>query len=241
MMIAPNKSAIFHKIQLYRLLTKIADHPQLSTQLCFKGGTCAAMLGYLDRFSVDLDFDQLPNIEIQPVKQNLSHIFTQLDLEIKDQSQSTLLFLLRYPSQPGQRNTLKLDAVDTILTSSEHLPQYLPEIDRQINCHTIETMFANKLVALVDRYEKNQSIAARDLYDIHHYLVQGYQYNSQVIQQRRNTSDKQYMQYLVEFISRHITQQHIDQDLNPVLPTKQFQKIRTTLKQETLMLLKNLL
>ena len=46
-----------HKVQLTRLLTEILDNPTLSQNLYFKGGTCAAMLGYLDRFSVDLDFD----------------------------------------------------------------------------------------------------------------------------------------------------------------------------------------
>ncbi|HIP71371.1 MAG TPA: hypothetical protein EYH05_08260, partial [Anaerolineae bacterium] len=46
-----------HRIQLTRLLTEILDDPYLAASLYFKGGTCAAMLGYLDRFSVDLDFD----------------------------------------------------------------------------------------------------------------------------------------------------------------------------------------
>ena len=46
-----------HKVQLTRLLTEILDNSILSQNLYFKGGTCAAILGYLDRFSVDLDFD----------------------------------------------------------------------------------------------------------------------------------------------------------------------------------------
>jgi len=39
----------------------IYDDPILTDNLYFKGGTCAAMLGYLDRFSVDLDFDYVGN------------------------------------------------------------------------------------------------------------------------------------------------------------------------------------
>ena len=50
---------IIHKSYLNRLLMEIIDRPVLSHNLAFKGGTCAAMLGYLDRFSVDLDFDVL--------------------------------------------------------------------------------------------------------------------------------------------------------------------------------------
>ena len=45
----------------------------------------------------------------------------------------------------------------------------LVEIDRIATCQTIETMFANKLVALIERREKTGSIAGRDLYDVHHF------------------------------------------------------------------------
>ena len=48
---------ILHKSNLHRLLMEVVDQPVLAQSLAFKGGTCAAMLGYLDRFSVDLDFD----------------------------------------------------------------------------------------------------------------------------------------------------------------------------------------
>ena len=46
-----------HKFQMYRLLTAILSESKLSQQLVFKGGTCAVLRGWLDRFSVDLDFD----------------------------------------------------------------------------------------------------------------------------------------------------------------------------------------
>ncbi len=54
---------IIHKSQLNRLLIEIIDRSALSQNLAFKGGTCAAILGYLDRFSVDLDFDVLNNAD----------------------------------------------------------------------------------------------------------------------------------------------------------------------------------
>ena len=56
-MIANRPGDVTHKIQLLRLLTAIIDDPVLSSSLFFKGGTCAAMSGFLNRFSVDLDFD----------------------------------------------------------------------------------------------------------------------------------------------------------------------------------------
>ena len=46
-----------HKVWMYRVLTSIVDTPESAKVLRFKGGTCAAMRGLLNRFSVDLDFD----------------------------------------------------------------------------------------------------------------------------------------------------------------------------------------
>lgn len=54
---------IINKSYLHRLLAEIVDQPTLGQSLAFKGGTCAAMLGYLDRFSVDLDFDVVRNAD----------------------------------------------------------------------------------------------------------------------------------------------------------------------------------
>jgi predicted nucleotidyltransferase component of viral defense system len=49
---------ILHKSYLNRVLMEIIDRPVLAHNLAFKGGMCASMLGYLDRFSVDLDFEE---------------------------------------------------------------------------------------------------------------------------------------------------------------------------------------
>jgi len=57
----PNPKDILHRGQMYKLLIEIADSASLSQGLIFKGGTCAAMQGCLDRFSVDLDFDLVLN------------------------------------------------------------------------------------------------------------------------------------------------------------------------------------
>ena len=52
-----------HKSYLNRLLIEIIDRPAMAHHLALKGGTCASMLGYLDRFSVDLDFDVLKSAD----------------------------------------------------------------------------------------------------------------------------------------------------------------------------------
>ena len=50
-----------------KILSAIYSDIYLAKNLYFKGGTCASMLGYLDRFSVDLDMDFVGKPEDMPV------------------------------------------------------------------------------------------------------------------------------------------------------------------------------
>ena len=98
-MIVPRREDIPHLIQLYRLLTEILDNDYLSKYIYFKGGTCASMLGYLDRFSIDLDFDLDKNITKNGKKlidRQLKIIFKKLNFEIKQKSSHTLFYVLKY-------------------------------------------------------------------------------------------------------------------------------------------------
>ncbi len=148
---------IFHKSQLLRLLIEIVDTPLLAQSLAFKGGTCAAMSGYLDRFSVDLDFDVLSG--------------------------------------------------------------------------------ADEAVAVLDRYSQHGILAARDIYDIHHFFIQGYIYKGEIIRERTGLAPTAYFKQLVQFIKKQVTVRVIDEDLNSLLPYPKFQQIRKILVPETIALL----
>ena len=150
---------IIHKSYLHRLLMEIVDQPQLAQTLAFKGGTCAAMLGYLDRFSVDLDFDVLKDADEAALRKIFHQVFSQLGFSVTLEFDKALFFQLRYPSSPGKRNTLKVSASNVRVKSNQYKVQYFPEIDRLMNSQTIETMFANKLVAMTDRYAQHETIA----------------------------------------------------------------------------------
>ncbi len=223
-----------HKSYLNRLLIEIIDHPVLSHNLAFKGGSCAAMLGYLDRFSVDLDFDVLKNADETALRQELHQVFEYLGLTVVEELSNVLMFRLRYPSEPGKRNNLKVSASSLIVKANKYRVQYLSDIDRMITCQTVETMFANKLVALTDRYNLHGTIAGRDIYDIHHFFVHGYAYNAKVIQERTGLELKEFFGGLSDFIRKHVTQTIINEDLNPLLPYQQFQQVRKVLIPETL-------
>jgi hypothetical protein len=251
-------------------LIEIVDRPALAAQLVFKGGTCAAMLGYLDRFSVDLDFDlashepeyrspchprgsrdpgtsaknwipdQVRNDtapEDDTIRHEFHHAFASAGVTLIKEFPSAPVFQVRYPNTPGKRNTIKV-SVNTLLVAADHYQaQYFSEVDRLINSQTISTMFANKLVAVTDRYQKHQTIAGRDLYDIHHFFVQGFAYDEAVIKERTGLEPKAYFAQLIKFIKQHVTQTIINEDLNTLLPLEQFQQIRKVLIPETLALL----
>lgn len=239
-MFLPNKKDAVHKAWLYRVLKKIADDNFLASTLYFKGGTCAAMRGFLDRFSVDLDFDFLGSKEqIAQADKHLKIIFQNLGLEIKDQSKNTLQYFLKYESPGLDRNNLKIDTFFPPLPGSEYEAVRLIDIDRILYCTTKETMFASKLIALIDRFKQGKNIASRDLYDIHHFFIKGYSYNREMIEKysKKNLSD--FLKELQIFIDKKISQKNIDQDLNFLLSQDKFQKIRKNLKSETLMFLKD--
>ena len=241
-MIIPNPKESVHKAWLYRVLTAICDHQWISEQLAFKGGTASAMRGYLDRFSVDLDFDYLSNLsEIPRFRHELEEVFDELGLTVKDSSDTVPQYFLSYPrakNQHGLRNTLKIDITYPAPKANIYEIIRLKEIDKIINCQTIETMFANKLVAFIDRYEKNGSIAGRDLYDIHYYFLQGFKYNEHIIMERRKTDNiKLFFKQLIAFINDNITQTIINQDMNTLVDNKKFQSIRKTIKKEVIIFL----
>lgn len=238
-MILPSPKEALHRGQLYKILIEIADTAPLSKSLIFKGGTCATMQNYLDRFSVDLDFDLKQKTPRGFVKGELEKIFKKLGFEIKSRNNSTVQYVLKYPSPKESRNTLKFDAVDFALDCSISKPTYLADIDRYLTCQTIETMFSHKLVAVLDRYHKHEAVAGRDVYDIYYFFVNGYSYNPEIIQERTSLSVLEYLKELKEFIESKVNSSVIDEDLNMLLPFARFSSIRKSLKSEVIRILKD--
>jgi len=236
-MILPKPQDAVYRGQLFRLLIEIVDNKVLSNSLVFKGGTCATMLGYLDRFSVDLDFDILPGADAIEIKIELSKIFVQLGFIIKDQSTREIQYKLGYKALENQRNTLKLDVVGSVSEDDTTEVKLLPDIQRYMRCQTIETMFAHKLIAFKDRYNKHQRVAGRDIYDIYHFFINGYSYNPKIIEARTGKSSNQYMVELLELMETIVTDEIITQDLNPLLSSETFNQVRKSLRVEVISIL----
>jgi predicted nucleotidyltransferase component of viral defense system len=226
-----------HKSYLNRLLMEIVDQPLLAQTLAFKGGTCAAMLGYLNRFSVDLDFDVLEGADKDVLRKLFRQVFIHLGLNVSQEFENEFIFQLSYSSSPRKRSSIKVSAVNTKIEANQYRVQYYPEVDRLINSQTIETMFANKLVAVTDKYAQHGTITGRDIYDIHHFFTQGYGYHQAIIRERTGITPREYLGRLIDFIKEHITETIIYQDLNSLLSLQQFHKVRKTLILDTLYIL----
>lgn len=238
MMLLPQKSDAAHKAWLSRILVEIADDAFLPSVLFFKGGTCASMLGWLDRFSVDLDFDYAGDTHhIAEVRAALERIWASLGLHVKDASKRGIQYFLRYDGQG--RNTIKIDTSFPLLSANTYAPQRFVDIDRIVTCQTIETMFAHKLLALIGRQATRGSIAGRDVYDIHLFFMRGYRYADAVIREGSGMAVKNFLSHVHAFVEQQVTDKILAEDLNVLLPAEQFQRIRKTVKREVLVMLRD--
>jgi len=198
------------------------------------------MLGWLPRFSVDLDFDYSgEKKDIIKTRKALEKIFSKLGLTVKDKSKVGLQYFLKYKTNDSERNILKIDVTFSLVKSSEYTLMRFIEIDRFFNCQTKETMFAHKLVSVLDRFEKTGGIAGRDIYDIHHFFMEGFTYNILVIEERRGVPLKDFFISLLDFIDKKVTDKILSEDLNSLLPYNEFTKIRKILKRETMTLIRD--
>ena len=234
-----NPQDYLHKSQIMQVLMAIADNDILSTKLYFKGGTCAAMLGHLDRFSVDIDFDVDDEGEKQIIRKEFVRVFHKLNMRIVEENPKVLQFTVKYKAPTNHKNSLKIDALGQKYKNNRYEQYFFPEINRTMNCQTIETMFANKLVAVSERYEKHKTVAGRDIYDIHYLLLTGKRYLSEIIIERTGKTPREYLTWLRVFIFEKVTMEVLIEDLGPLANVKKMGFIKNNLKLEVLSFLDN--
>lgn len=238
-MILPRKEDAKHKTQILRLLREILQDNFLANSLMFKGGTYAALRGILDRFSIDLDFDLPDKSQKKKVRKQCYLIFQKLNLELKDESRNYLQFFLKYPARDYERNTLKLEINDDVSPKNEYEKVHLQEVEMFCNGHTIDTMFANKLVAAKARFDKNGKIAGRDFYDLHLFFSEGFDINIAVVEERTGMSYMEYLNVLVDFINSRVNEKLLNEDLNCLLVPNRMNSVIGVLKQELIMFIKD--
>lgn len=234
-MVAPRIEDVLHINWLYKVLTAVADNTILAQQLRFKGGTCGAMLGYLNRFSVDLDFDYLGDgNNITTIREELEKIITVLGLSVKEYSKRDVQYLFKYPTEYNYRNTLKVELGFPPNPYNQYQACYFPELGRTLQCQTVETMFSNKLIAAVDRYQRKGSIAGRDYFDISQFFQQKIKYHNNIIESYEPSGIKLFFAKLIKLTNQEFNEQVVNEDLNMLLLPLQFQLLRKTMKQTVL-------
>lgn len=189
-----------HKTNLTNLLLDIYKDGNLGSLLGFKGGTAAMLFYDLPRFSTDLDFDLVLDLdqdssEYKYLLENISDILSSRG-EIKDHSYkyNTLFWLFDYGS--GYTN-IKVE----ISTRDNSYNKYQIKELYGIRVRTIEVggMIAHKLVAIQER----PVLANRDLFDAHYFLNSKYvtSIDNNVIKIRTGLSPKDFYISLLLFIN----------------------------------------
>ena len=212
-----------HRTILFNLITEIY-RSEAGNYLGFKGGTMAHFFYGLDRFSVDLDFDLLDVKKIDRVSEILPKILLKFG-SMKEQTikRFTLFYLLSY--EKGQRNIkIEISKRGSAGSRYEISNFYGTDVKRLV----IEDAFSTKLLACTTR----SKIAFRDFYDVYFYLKKGIVPNEKIILDTTKKNLTIYLNYLMRFIKKNVTNRNILQGVGELVDEKQKTWIRNNLKKE---------
>ncbi len=219
-----------HKLVMTQILKDIYSDVSISSLLGFKGGTAAMLFYGLPRFSVDLDFDLLDDSQ-----ENRDLIFGRLHEiilkygEIKDEQVkfATIFFALSYGAGEHQ---IKVE-VNTRKTGARYeLKTYLgiPAL-----VATKASMLAAKLVALTRR----KRFVARDLYDVHFFLKEGWDIDEGVFLAYRIGPTKEYLETCATF-AENVPENALLAGLGDLIDEQEKTFVKNKLKQDAVFLLR---
>lgn len=217
-----------HRLIMVQILKDIFTDISLGNMVGFKGGTAAYLLYDLPRFSVDLDFDLLPDAREKDVFSDIETILKSYGT-IKEQRQKrfTLFYLLSY--EKAQRN-IKIEISRRIFPNRYEHTSFL---GISLRVMVKEDMFAHKLVALLDRKE----IAHRDLFDLWFFAKSRWDINKKLVELRTQLPFKQYVGKCVERIEK-VNEHYVLQGLGELLDDKTKVWVKANLKKELAFCLK---
>lgn len=220
-----------HKGILIRILKDIYTDNTLGPVLGFKGGTAALLFYGLNRFSVDLDFDLLDQVQEDYVFERVGKIVAAYG-KIKDQRKKhfTLFYELSYSDAD---HNIKVEISRRGLVSKYHVMNYF---GISMNVMVKEDMFANKLVALYERAER----ANRDIFDVWFFLQNIWPINKELVEERTGMIFKKFVAKCIERLEK-ISGRAILSGMGELLDAKQKVWARAKLKKEAIFLLKVML
>ena len=172
----------------------------IKNELVFKGGTCLYKFYKLDRFSEDIDFSAVRNIDVNSLMNSLILDLERLGVKsvihTKKEPYNSVLITLRVegPLYAGKPTTYANIGIDINMKSQVHVePELLsyrsvyPEVTTvSALCMKKEEIFAEKIRAIMTRKR------ARDLFDLHFLIENGVHCSEELIRKKMEYYDQKF-------------------------------------------------
>lgn len=207
-----------HEIILKNILRDIYQDPPLQAQLAFKGGTCLNLFYDLPRFSTDLDFSLLPDVETETFDpRTLDQILTKY-ISIREFTAKRFTWFWSGSYEKGLQ-TIKVEINKREFSDKYELKDFLGITVRTLD---LSSMFAHKLCAVTDR----RQMVNRDLFDTWWLLKQITPIREEIIVERTGKNLPAYLEYLSEYITKNVDRRHIVSGLGELLDRPQKDWVR---------------
>lgn len=202
-----------HHLAMKRILMDIYTHPQLQSQLVFKGGTCLYFFYKLNRFSVDLDFSLHREVDRQDVSLTDLSAIIRKNLNSVQESNKRYTWFWMGSFEKGKQK-IKVEV------SKHHYPDQYTEHEfygLTVRSLDLPTMFAHKLCAITDR----KQIANRDLFDAWWLLRQNVIISPEIIASRTDKTINEYLIEVKKYIEKHVHPKQMLSGLGELINEKQ--------------------
>lgn len=213
---------------IVRILKDLYSDAKIAPWLGFKGGTACLLFYNLSRYSVDLDFDLLDEKKKEQAFLRVKEIAEKY-AKIKEayRKRNTIFLLLSY----GEKDhNIKIEI--STRNPDNHF-EVLNYLGISMKVMAMDDMFANKLVALLER----KTTASRDIFDLHYFFSQNWDINEKIIKQRTGKSLDKYLKDCLKFIEKY-DNKNILHGLGELVDEKQKDWVRKNLKKDLLFLIK---
>ncbi len=219
-----------HEKHMKNILTAIFTD-EIGQFLAFKGGTLVYLNYNLDRFSTDIDLDILDLNQEQAIIERIREILYRIG-DVKNETLGKTIHRWMFRYDDTSMN-IKVELNKRIWQNNTYDSQIIENIP--INCMTPDCIFANKLVALSERFYN------RDLYDINFFFKHNFPIQELIIQERTSLSTNDFLHKFIDDLPNNFTESSILSGLGEVLDDKQKSRVKKSLLLETINQINNFL